>query len=105
MKYDENYYLNFSPRMQRNLIEAGFVHIDEQVHIKTQRTFYVYEKDYDLQVFLGLFKVNKEKLNNFYEECQLIKAFKEFRIPANISIEDCDIKENKFTKLEEILAE
>lgn len=96
----DDHYLNFSPRMQRNLIESGFEFIGEpQIHVKTQRTFYVYEKTYDLQLFLGMFRANKEKLGSLYKECQLIKMFRESKLPKEITIEDCGIIANKFTKL------
>jgi len=98
MKYDESYYLNFSPRMQRNLVECGFEFVGEpQIHIKTQKTFYVYEKNYELQLFLAMFRLNNER-NLGYKECQIYKAFREGRLLNDTSIEDYEIKENAFTK-------
>lgn len=97
MRYNDNYYLNFSTRIQKNLIDCGFNFIDEQVHTSTSRKFWVYEKTYELQLFLSLFRINREK-NLGYQDCQLIKFYKQKLLLPNTNIEDYGIVENKFTK-------
>lgn len=100
--YNKNdYYCNFSPRMQENLINCNFEYIDEQTHLSTSKKFYVYPKTYELQLFLGMFRVNNEKLSkdDKYLDCQICKLYNNGNLIPNIPFEEYGVVENKFTKL------